>query len=321
MLKEECKIKGIVTLILKDKDGKVKQHKTIRNAVTEYGLAHIIGRLIDTNQDFNESHTIPRMISHMAIGTGTAHAANTVDRMLEEEVGYRVQVMKDSSTVSDYDGTGYTGAVESISGHPIAPPGGTLDGSVDYGTTRGKVGAYYDSNNRLSPPYVENPPAGYSQFGTSSDGVFQGKVITNSVTIDSGTTPEGYPTNENDYGQVTNPAEGTAVAGTKKSGTRVVYVATFKGRNPDLGDTTPITEAGLFNRSAPDLVGTFDTTKGDGTLVTDTQGNQVYIEKAGYTGGDISQTMLCRTTFDPINKDSTDTLQVTWSVQLSDQSS
>ena len=34
--------------------------------------------------------------------------------------------------------------------------------------------------------------------------------------------------------------------------------------------------------------------------------------------GPITQSMLCRTTFDPVNKATADTLQITWSVQLQD---
>ena len=53
MYKDDCRLKGVVNLVLRDKDGKVKQHKTIRNKVTDYGIAHMIGRMIDDNQDKN----------------------------------------------------------------------------------------------------------------------------------------------------------------------------------------------------------------------------------------------------------------------------
>ena len=52
-----------------------------------------------------------------------------------------------------------------------------------------------------------------------------------------------------------------------------------------------------------------------------TGGNEKVIANArGFTQGPITQTMLCRTTFDPINKAVSDTLQITWSVQLTDNS-
>ena len=117
MLKDNASIKGIVNLVLRDEHGRVKQHKTIRNAVTRDGIAHIIGRMIDTGQDRNgtstNKHTMPRMMSHMAIGVGDAALAglaNTSDavvadtrqRFLQGEVGTRVQLMKDTSKATDY---------------------------------------------------------------------------------------------------------------------------------------------------------------------------------------------------------------------------
>jgi hypothetical protein len=228
----------------------------------------------------------------------------------------------------------YDGVVSSISNHPIAAPGGTLSGTADYGNIRGKVGAYYNPNDKLEPPFLGDPgdaPSGYEQYGTAVDGCYQGKLAGSSIVKDSGTSPEGYPTNENDYGVIENPVDttdpanaglaATARPGTKKSGTRVVYVATFKENNPTGIATAAITEAGIFNRMAKDAADSeFDETRGEGTLVTDENGGSIYIEKGGFTGKAITQTMLCRTTFDVVNKASQDTLQITWSVQLSDQS-
>jgi hypothetical protein len=67
----------------------------------------------------------------------------------------------------------------------------------------------------------------------------------------------------------------------------VTYVATFGTQNPNRSNssnTTAITEAGIFNSS-------------------NTQG----------TGG----TMLCRTTFNAVNKGNDDTLQITWTITIS----
>ena len=118
MLKDNASIKGIVNLVLRDQHGRVKQHKTIRNAVTRDGIAHIIGRMIDTGQDRNgtstNKHIMPRMMSHMAIGVGDgavsgqantslAEVADTRQRFLQGEVGTRVQLMKDTSRTVDYE--------------------------------------------------------------------------------------------------------------------------------------------------------------------------------------------------------------------------
>ena len=136
MYKDDCRLKGVVNLVLRDKDGKVKQHKTIRNKVTDYGIAHMIGRMIDDNQDKAGAHIMPRMMSHMGIGVGAAgqngthtttaardsnsvqnlyedrtfgtldlkkaSEAATFDRMLQNERGRRVQLMKDTSLAADY---------------------------------------------------------------------------------------------------------------------------------------------------------------------------------------------------------------------------
>ena len=136
---DDCRLKGVVNLVLRDKDGRVKQHKTIRNKVTKDGIAHIIGRMIDDGQDRAGKHKMPRMMSHMAIGIGAAARSakdrynhtdfdnlpaitgitdssgtnlknarkqaaipKSYDRMLQDERGFRVQLMKDTTLATDY---------------------------------------------------------------------------------------------------------------------------------------------------------------------------------------------------------------------------
>ena len=486
MQKDSAQIKGIVNLVLRDSAGRVKQHKTIRNMVTDYGLAHIVGRMIDPRQDITGNHQIPRMMSHMAIGTGdyanaTATATAAYHRTLENEEGVRVQVKRDTSFNSEYQpftvefphDTNFTRAAD---GSPVirvaqtttntdpsylakfirAPGGGigapimtvrdtnstiTRTGGVSTGTVtagtvafpddtgiqsiavetggilaitlagnvtvtgtgfadtsnpmvltftpiqsqfgridpddgehlttvdfsgggdengvtvtdlgggtsapiRGIVGGYYnktDPNTGVTaamtgpiPPFFgdaddvpleENNTDPFVQFGTSVDGVFQGTISGSSVILDSGTTPEGYPTTENDYGSVAAPsttAPYTAVAGTKKTGTRVVFVATFKEDNPATwaggSAEAPIREAGIFNKNAADAGATNSFTySGGASAPTNTStGGIVTINAQGTTGVAITQTMLCRTTFSVVNKATDDTLQITWSVQLKD---
>lgn len=252
----------------------------------------------------------------------------------------------------------------------------------------------------------------FIQFGTAVDGIFQGELLGSSITADSSSTvPEGYAPTENDYGTIggltVDAGEGAeklavydissgkafisydfsgasyapnAVAGSKKNGDRVVYVATFKENNPrpeldyqqvhatatgtlipPTNRIYPITEAGIFNKHKKDLgifdvanrtytgsdaaisdiahidtrVGLSKPTSGTsivlaaGTVADDTNhpeiegvltsgGVNITASSHGFTQGPISQTMLCRTTFDPVNKATADTLQITWSVQLQD---
>ena len=240
----------------------------------------------------------------------------------------------------------------------------------------------------------------FIQFGTAVDGIFQGALVGSSIVANTADgTAEGYPPEENNYGvagglniagtgvdALANTfkaflnydfAGGTyapnAVAGAKKNGDRIVYVATFKENNPrpeqdydvfasaagthraPLNRIYPITEAGIFNKHVPDI-GVFDVgdrsyTSTDGlatelahidkrantatgttidyTLTSGTDhnpveavltqdGKTITAAAFGFTKGPLTQTMLCRTTFDPVNKATADTLQITWSVQLQD---
>ena len=240
----------------------------------------------------------------------------------------------------------------------------------------------------------------FIQFGTAVDGIFQGALVGSSIVANSSDgTAEGYPPEENNYGVAGglniagtgvdalantfkaflnfNFGGGTyapnSVAGAKKNGDRIVYVATFKENNPrpeqdyDLFASTagthraplnriyPITEAGIFNKHVADI-GVFDVgdraytstdavntelahidkrtntatgTTIDYTLTSGTDhnpvegvltqdGKTITAAAFGFTKGPLTQTMLCRTTFDPVNKATADTLQITWSVQLQD---
>jgi len=226
----------------------------------------------------------------------------------------------------------------------------------DIGTSRGVIGGYYNNVDNyitgtdLIPPFfgdeddvpkdsANNP---FTQFGTSVDGVFQGTISGSSVVIDAGTEPEGYPVGEHAYsGSGSDPNDtnanpsllGTAVPGTKKSGKRIVFVATFKASNPTFTGAlaglteAPIKEAGIFNKNVKDAgVWQYNTDSTNptqpatapNTTVATTSGGSVLMNASGATGDTITQTMLCRTTFSVVNKATDDTLQITWSVQLKD---
>tara|TARA_X000001382_G_scaffold119651_1_gene100624 strand:- start:14402 stop:15496 length:1095 start_codon:yes stop_codon:yes gene_type:complete len=43
-------IMGTLNIVLRDGDGRVKQHKTVRNKVMNQGLAHIVGRMMDQTE-------------------------------------------------------------------------------------------------------------------------------------------------------------------------------------------------------------------------------------------------------------------------------
>jgi len=65
-MKEDLKLSGEVTLVLKDSNGNVKQTQTIKNLVVNAGLNFITSRMQNTSKD---------IMSHMGLGSGTVAAA------------------------------------------------------------------------------------------------------------------------------------------------------------------------------------------------------------------------------------------------------
>ena len=66
MLNDALKITGQVNLVLKDKDGNVKEEREVKNLVVSTGLAFIISRMVGTSK---------AVMSHMALGSSTTAAA------------------------------------------------------------------------------------------------------------------------------------------------------------------------------------------------------------------------------------------------------
>lgn len=62
--KENLKATGKVNFKLFDKDGKIKEDRTINNLVVTSGLQHMVARITDTD--------VPSPMSHMALGDGDA---------------------------------------------------------------------------------------------------------------------------------------------------------------------------------------------------------------------------------------------------------
>lgn len=88
MLNDGLKLKGRVGLVLKDKEGNVKETREIDNLVVSAGLTYIASRMVGTAKD---------VMSHMGLGSGsTAAAAGDTD--LGSLLGSREAL--DSSTAS-----------------------------------------------------------------------------------------------------------------------------------------------------------------------------------------------------------------------------
>ena len=107
MLNEGLKLKGDVGIVVKDKDGNIKDERQINNLVVNTGLAYITSRMVGTDDN---------VMSHMALGSGTT-AASATNTDLESQLGNREAL--DSSTdsantvtyVASFEAGDATGAV------------------------------------------------------------------------------------------------------------------------------------------------------------------------------------------------------------------
>jgi hypothetical protein len=89
MIKEALKLRGDLGIVLRDKDGNIKEQRTEKNLVVSAGLNFICDRMEGTSE---------AVMSHMAVGSGTtAAAAGNTD--LESILGSREAL--DSTTVTD----------------------------------------------------------------------------------------------------------------------------------------------------------------------------------------------------------------------------
>jgi hypothetical protein len=66
MINDDLKLRGDVAIVLKDKDGNVKDSREINNLVVSAGLEFICSRMAGTSAG---------VMSHMALGSGTTAAA------------------------------------------------------------------------------------------------------------------------------------------------------------------------------------------------------------------------------------------------------
>jgi hypothetical protein len=66
MINENLKLSGQLNIVLKDKDGNVKDSREVKNLVVNAGLAYIASRMVGTSKS---------VMSHMALGSGTTAAA------------------------------------------------------------------------------------------------------------------------------------------------------------------------------------------------------------------------------------------------------
>lgn len=121
MINDNLKLQGDVAIVVKDKDGKVKDSREIHNLVVSAGLEYICSRMAGTSAN---------VMTHMAVGSGTT-AASAGQTDLVSILGSREAL--DSSTassntityVSSFEAGEGTGAVTEA-GVFNASSGGTM---------------------------------------------------------------------------------------------------------------------------------------------------------------------------------------------------
>lgn len=87
MINENLKLRGDVALVLRDKNGNIKEEREIKNLIVTSGLGFIASRMKNTTD----------IMSHMALGSGTTAAA-AAQTALVTQLGSREAL--DSTTVS-----------------------------------------------------------------------------------------------------------------------------------------------------------------------------------------------------------------------------
>lgn len=85
---ENLKFKGRLNIVLKDKDGNVKDSREVNNLVVNAGLAFIASRMVGTDKD---------PMSHMALGSGST-APTATDTDLGSLLGSREELDGGSAT-------------------------------------------------------------------------------------------------------------------------------------------------------------------------------------------------------------------------------
>lgn len=117
MIQEQMSVKGRLSVVLFDADGKVKQSQDIPNLVVNSGLAFIASRMKDTTD---------AAMSHMAVGSGTTAAAagNTA---LETQIGSRVSL---TSTTVTANATAYVATFAAGTGTGAITEAGIFNAST-----------------------------------------------------------------------------------------------------------------------------------------------------------------------------------------------
>ena len=349
-------VKGTVNLVLRGPQGKVKQHKTIRNKVMRTGLAHIVGRMIDPKQNGNavrlagsdiigantgslqavgaytdsygilDQHDLPPMMRYMGIGTGPQPNIGIVATGTDTEIKdgklttgategleYRLQnEVTTKNTAQDYYSATVTNNTTADAGRcdmACLKPNNAwgIGGStlIDITETNTTTAVTLTIDDLVSKSPVTNLFQGKVVSGTLTADRGTAEGISGQVTLPPNTTDKAWDgstaaevatSHRNDIDGVVTTHTDNIYKNYKRMGSKLVYIGFFPPNCPSAANTpTAITEAGIFNNQYSSAT------------------NGAYnVDSA------MLQTMLCRTTFAPVNKYKDDSLQITWTIDFAD---
>lgn len=97
MINENVRAKGVVSLVLTDETGQVKDTQT-HNMIMQVGLAYITSRMKDATAT---------AMSHMAVGTGTTAAANSQTALVTESARVALTSTTQVTTTTTNDAIQY----------------------------------------------------------------------------------------------------------------------------------------------------------------------------------------------------------------------
>jgi len=88
---ETLKLSGQLNIVLRDKDGKIKEERVVKNLVVNAGLAFIISRMEGESKD---------VMSHMALGDDDTDATDSGKTDLQNMLGSREALDTNSPTIT-----------------------------------------------------------------------------------------------------------------------------------------------------------------------------------------------------------------------------
>jgi hypothetical protein len=108
MINENLKLSGQLNIVLKDKDGNVKDTREVKNLVVQKGLEFIANRMVLDSGDTGGKG----VMSHMALGSGGATAAGASQTDLTTLLGSREALDSAAQVTGSLHKVEYTASFE-----------------------------------------------------------------------------------------------------------------------------------------------------------------------------------------------------------------